>query len=416
MSYVEKIKAGMSFLLQCQNTDGGISIGNSSDGKSGVWTTAECLDAILSSHYFELDVSALLVMFNMVQYLIDRFILSFKGDMGYWPIDQNNVPSTLTTGHAIHSLYNFKNKILDVYDFDSITIGGKSFSTSEIKNAIEVNIKKAIKWLFVNKQIDNGWSDTEKRGNKGKSSILCVYYVLKGYNAIGKTCENDKTVENACYYVKEAVKSIINNKKSGEAGSDLPNVLYGYSCLVSSGYFSKTDESLRKKIVDYINSRWKETYKTRKMPGLTGMTKSFIFNMPYIALDTLLIAEEYSLKNKINKLAKELIKKQAIDGSWSIQREDNKETTWVTAESIIVLGKVEQRFIQYQQKVLLPKKLSTLICVAVILSVITSSILIYYFAKSVIPGNDVIHSLPGAIIGLLSLISSIISIVGLFRK
>ena len=414
MSYTDNIKTGISFLLQSQNPDGGIAIANPGDKESGIWTTAECLDAIISSHYLEMDISALGKILKMVQYLNNNFNEDkSNADMGYWEAAVGDGASTMTTGHAIHSLHNFMNKILSVYGFESITIGGDTFSASDIKKKIEINISKAINWLQYNQQIDNGWNYTDK-GVKD-SSIFCVYYVLKGFNSIGKTSINDTTVNRACIFVKEAIKRIISDKSAGTE-SDLPNVLYGYSCLVSSGYFTKIDATFRKQILKYINKKWKHINKDIYMSGLSHRETPFIFNMAYIVLDALLVAEEYNLKNKINKLSKELAKKQNIDGSWTIKKNNKEESTWITAEAIIILGQIEQRFMKYQFDILVPQKLKLLLGTSVLFSVIASALLLYYYVQSISPNTNFIQGIPSAIIGILGIISSILSIVEMFRK
>lgn len=414
MSYTENIKTGISFLLQSQNPDGGIAIANHGDIESGIWTTAECLDAIISSHYLEMDISALGKILKMVQYLNNHFIVSNNDvEMGYWEVADGDGASTLTTGHAIHSLHNFMNKILSVYGFESITIGGDTFNASDIKKEITINISKAINWLQYNQQIDNGWGYTNKGIND--SSIFCVYYVLKGFNSIGKTSANDTNVNRSCIFVKEAIKRIISDKRAGTE-SDFPNVLYGYSCLVSSGYFTKTDVAFRKQILKYIDKKWRQINKKTYMNGLSHRDIPFIFNMEYIVLDALLIAEEYNFRTKINKISKELAKKQNLDGSWTIIKNNKTETTWNTAEAIIVLGQIEQRFMKYQFDVLIPRKFRFHLGISAIFSVIASALLLYYFVQNISPNNSFIQGIPNAIIGFLGISSSIITIVEMFRK
>ena len=430
MEFTENIISGMSYLFNAQKNDGGIAIADPTNAQSGIWTTAECLEAILSSHYLGLDISAYDKILKMVEFLTNHFqYCEQTNDMGYWEDTAGDRLPVIIAGHVIYSLNFFKNKILNNTNINSVNIEKTQYLFDNIRNKIDLETNAAIKWLLNNQQDDNGWSFTAKKNEK-KSEIFCVYYVLKAFKSRGSTSLNDPNINNACIFIKKAITEIINKTQYSE--TDLPNVLHGYCGLILSGYFKKSDVSFKEEILKYIKQKWKEIDKNTyvNMQNLNFLQIPYIFNMPYIALDTLMVAEEYTFKKQINILAKKYANSQTACGAWKIRKNDNDESTWVTAEAIIILGRIEQQFFDYQNKVSLPQKMKKYevanflfsMITAVLLLVISSSMFSVNFEsleKShifVILSQFKIFQIITFIIGFISLISSLITIIDFFKK
>lgn len=205
MSYNEVIKKGISFLKANQNTDGGIPIGKIGD-ESGYWTTAESLEAMLSTDYFQLSADNLQFIIKMVKYILDGFVECDVG--GFWEGKRGSGASTMTTGHVIYSLTLFLNKFLD-HDMEVIIENGKlriRFA-SLIKEIREV-ISKATLWMHATQNKDDGWGPNEH----SKSNIVCCYYVLKGLAAVGRNSETDNNVYSTCILIKKNIQSILKKR------------------------------------------------------------------------------------------------------------------------------------------------------------------------------------------------------------
>ena len=404
MPYMEQIKAGMSFLFKSQKPDGGIPIGCIDDEESGVWTTSEVLDAVLSSEYAQMDISYLDNILKMVLFLCDRFIVSSKdGTMGYWEARIGEKPSAPTTGHAIYSLQIFMNKVLNDSGIESFKVSGREIVLEVLKREINNCILKAIKWLQRNQQRDNGWGYSLK----DKSSVLCTYYVLKGFNAVGKNSKNDRSTEKACLFVKESIKRILGKKEPSRR--DLSMVLYGYCCLFESSFFTRTDDDFKEQISKYINTNWKH------LTGNTNINSSnkkvkYVYNMPYIALNTVLTVEDYSFEPKIRRLISDYVNKMELDGSWRLEKNGKTETTWVTAEAIIVLNKAQENFAKYESSIIMPKRLKTLISITVMFAAVSAIVLLCYIISLAQISNDVKSSITNIIFTTIGLLSSIITI------
>lgn len=417
MAYSEHIKLGISYLLKSQNIDGGISKDFPESKISGVWTTAESLEAILSSENLQFNISTLDNLILMANYLIQKFIVVEEDDCGYWEIADGEGASTMATGHTIYALQTFSNKILTGCELEAIVLLGKIFTIAEIKKAINECTQKGFKWLQDNQQIDNGWSYTCKLKSK-HSTNLCAFYVLKGYQALGRTIQNDGSMHQACLHIKERIVRLISSNV--ELETSMPEVLYGFTCLHSCGYFTKSEIDLKNRIIKYINRHWKIIKKCvdfgRAFESDSNSTSyiKYVNNMPYIALNAFLISEEYSVSRKLKKLIEYLISNK-VDGEWVIYKGKKKETTWVTAEAVLAFNLAQKKLIRYENNVVRKKREKTLTVAGCVLSAICTVFFIYYFAQQAI-SSDIIQALPNGLVALLGAISSVISIIEVFRK
>lgn len=417
MAYSEHINLGISYLLKSQNADGGISKDCSDSKISGVWTTAESLDAILSTENLQFNISTLDNLILIANYLIQKFIVDDDNNCGYWEIVDGEGASTMATGHTIYALQTLSNKVLTNCDLDAIIISGKTYNIAEIKNEISECTQKGFKWLQNNQQLDNGWSYTLKTEGK-QSTNLCVFYVLKGYQALGRTTQNDTSMYQACLSIKERIVKLINSNNDLEIS--MPEVLYGFTCLHCSGYFTKSEADFKKRIMKYINRHWKVIKKYVTFGGAFESNRNsvkyteYVNNMPFIALNAFLVSEEFSMSRKLKKLIQYLINNK-VDGEWAIYKGEKKETTWVTAEAVLALNQAQQKFIKYENNIIRRKREKALTIASCVLSAVCATFFIYYFVQQII-ASDVVLALPNGLIALLGIVSSLISIVEAFKK
>lgn len=412
MPYSEYINEGLAYLFNSQNKDGGIAIGCPSDSESGIWTTAEALDAVLTSNFLQFNISVLDNVFSMANFILEKFIV--QNNEGYWEIADGDGPSTATTGHAIHSLHIFSTKVLTNCDIESIGVSDKLYNIAQLKQKISIYIDKAISWLRSNQQLDNGWGHSCK-SNQSSSSVLCTYYVLKGFNTLGLINDRDFNVTKANMFIKQKIQGII-TKKEKTNDTNLAEILYGYTSLVNSNFFVKADDQFKKTVLKYIKRHWKEIKLCVASPDIRHQEEIFVNNMPYIALNAFLTAEEYAFASKISKLIKYLISLKQTDGSWAVTKPEKKETTWVTAEIVLVLHLAQTKFEKYQRNILGKKKLKVLIFSNIVLCLISSAFLLYYFSQQIIASGNILVAIPNAIIAVLGVVSSIISIIGVFKS
>ena len=420
MAYSECIKSAKDFLFSMQNEDGGIKISHKSSNQSGIWTTAESLHAIVTSDCIKMDVFTMGSIIKMIDYLKTKFIVcEDKSDCGYWEIKDGDGASTMTTGHAIKALKASLNQVLTRCNIDKISISLKEIVISEFINEINTCIDKAVKWLQLQQQVDNGWSCTCADA-KQESTVLATYYVLLGLNSVGKDYQ-DECVGRACLYVKRTIQNVLDTKEYSQ--DLLADILYGYPCLYSSDYLTQSDAQLKEEIMRFIKHHWNDLKKCMKVHDMHHKTIPFINYFPYIALNALLTVEDYTYETKVRKLINYFVSQGKKDGYWSVLKEGKdgiEDSTWVTAEALLVLSQAQRKYQKYYNKIVTSKRIKLLRISSIVFGLTSSVLLLYYFVTSVIhAGADTANmweTILSAILGALGAITSIISIIDIVKK
>jgi len=420
MAYSEYIKSAIDFLLKMQNDDGGIKISNRDSKISGIWTTAESLDAIITSNFLSIDISIFDEIIRMMDYLKTKFIVCAENpECGYWEIAEGRGASTMTTGHSIRALQICLNKVFHCCDIKKITLSTKEIVVADFVSDIKACIDKAVRWLQFQQQVDGGWSYADINSNE-KSSILATYYVLLGLNCVGKNCGNDSYVSKSCLFIKRIIENILETKQYSQ--DSLAEILYAYPCLYSSGYFTQSDTHFKTRMMKFINHHWREIKSCMAVHDLHHKTIPFINNLPYIALNAVLTVEDYTYETKIRKLIAYFVSQRKLDGSWGVLKNDVEDTTWVTAEAILALSQVQHTYQTYYNKIVASKQIRLFKVSSIALGLICSLFLLYYFFTSVIPTGtepaniDYWKTIPSFIFGVLGAATSIFSIIDIVKK
>lgn len=429
MPYTDMIKSASEYLFECQKDDGGIAFSNRNDALSGVWTTAEVLEAMLLHNQINRGLSTLDELIHMVQYLLNKFIICKDGtNTGYWEDVDGNGPSTTSTGHTIYSLQTFSNIYLENSKVSYIEFDiDESIDLKKLKQRIRSCIEKGINWLLDNQQADKGWCWTEKN-DKEESKVLCTFYVLKGMNAIGSN-ENSRSVEKACLFIKETIEDELNRKveqlNEKQRIRCLAYIMYGYIALLESKYLKQGDINLKDRIMNYIKHNCKNL--SNYIDSKKIQERNFVYNIPYIALNVFLRTEEYTFKNEIVRLLDYFQKQKDKYGYWEVEKNGIKETTWVTAEAMIVLSLAQSNYIKFKNNVLMPQKQRRLKKILLITTFTTSvllSILIWHYLflsftnYEINPPStfSIISAVFSGFVSVVGFISSIITLVEHFKK
>lgn len=428
MNYGEVIQKGIRYLKSSQNPDGGIPI-RGIDDNSGYWTTAEALEAIVSTVYLIMNTDYLRFLIKMVSYLLaGQYVIN---DKGYWKEEDNpNArPSTVTTAHVIYALKLCQNNVFGEDDDIKVSIGEKDYSIIELNSTIEDAVKKGTNWLLSIKNSDDGWGRDEQNG----SNVLCTYYVLKGLSAVGKNAGSDHSVKEACYYLKRTVKEVLKKENTNLDYEDLIILLYGYSGMKLAGYFQIHDKLFEEKIVKFINVNWASIYSQclAEQQQHSRLIEGYDLNLPWITLNVLLSFGIFEANEKrIKGLLEWYTNHQHDEGFWCIEevkrtfyddcRQSQQEeestfvneviTTWITAEIINDFNLAQTRFVQYEADVVTPKKVRLGSAFIIILLAI-DLIGFVSFLYMIVSGNgSVYEKLFTAIVTLIGLISSVVTI------
>lgn len=411
MKYENVIKNAISFLISTQNEDGGISNECGGINKSGCLTTSETLEAFITTDFYPLNLYNILVIINMINYLLDNYII-LSENMGYWRT--GNQSSTMTTGHVIYSLNLVSNKFFSdktIINIKTIKIDDQIININSLKNRINTCTENAFNWLLSIKNIDNGWGRTENQN----SNATCCYYVLRAFLSKGLKANNNTTVNLACVFIENNLNKLI-LKKRKIGNEEFAEILYSYITLCDCEYILKYNAKVKNQILSIIYKRWKIIYQSFKF-NLNKKNDEFINNLPWLALNVLMKTESYRYNRKIDNLIKYLLSNQETDGSWCIYKGQNKCNTWITAEILNDFDLIHKRYENYIKQILSKRKfkkliISNTILLLVCIGFILTCLILYFFFDNI----NVLNSAWSFIIALIGLVSSFITIFDYFSN
>lgn len=384
-----EIRRGIQFLLSVQNADGGVPATKPGD-VSGCWTTAEALDALLSTPYFPDE--QLYRLRNMVEFLLESQLLEddsletketssplHQGEevreflipptlpeatlVGGWPLVVSGPrPSTMTTGHCVAALARAQ----------------RIFHTNEeLKDGIARAKEAGINWLHLNQNHDGGWGVEPAVGPAGKESrMISTTYALRGYFEEGYSSANSKDVREGIRFIYSSVNSDGGWGKKPGVDSNACNTARAVTALIRSGEYSPT-QPIIKKAAKFItdskprNRLWElgtETYIVKGAPGQTIYNE----NAPFDVLEAYLRVGYTG--PEVRELVMWYLKNQEDDGRWYLGSNGFKVrelSTWPTNEAIFVLDLACEKhlrhvFDEFQRKGIPKKWQRTLIVLSAI--------------------------------------------------
>lgn len=119
------------------------------------------------------------------------------------------------------------------------------------------------------------------------------------------------------------------------------------------------------------------------------------------------------LFKKINYLLRKFVDQQSADGAWFVEKNEEKQTTWITAEIIIDFNLAQTRYLKYQNDIVFVKKYKMIIAANMVLGVLCIFSILGY-TWSCLMGSTVWYEYIWSFaITLLGVISSIITIISI---
>lgn len=160
--------------------------------------------------------------------------------------------------------------------------------------------------------------------------------------------------------------------------NDFAYLLYGYMSLKLSIFFRKYDREFEIRINNFIQKKWKKLQQDSTSKELASASNSFLNNLPWILLNTLMQSENYTYSKKISILLEKYIDQQSPDGSWYVIKNGQKETTWITAEIVVDLNLAQTRFIKYRNDIIYKKQYQMVMLMNIILGLLCFFSIIAY--------------------------------------
>lgn len=343
------ILKGAKFLLDLQNSDGGIKLEDENSDISGIWVTAETLEFFLQSRVLPMTC------YEQVKKMI-IFILDCQKENGAWPVlTKTSSNSTVTTGHS-------------VYVLKLALCGG--FVENELESQIRQAIKKGEEWLrdnVANRTSIAFWGAENKvnkslNPNKDESSrmefVFTTYYAIIGlldpalYS--GRSAIDINIIKKVYRFFSDQAQWFVNKYTSianidklqisdfAKIASTICRVINGLM-LIDNDISSTTLNGL-KKILELCN---KSSYMTTSISINTqkvgSSAETYNNNTPYdmgMALVNLHTDAKF-----IEEIVQEYIDHQETEGYWFLNFSSSyKWNTWPTAEALIFLEMAAKKY------------------------------------------------------------------------
>ena len=344
-SQIEKsISEGVGYLMSCQRDDGGLKFENESSTISGIWTTAECLEFLLSSKYVPITA------FNKVSKMLD-FILSTQRDDGSWPVlmgenpGQHQMSSTIATGHCIYVLR-------------LSSVG--NFLNYQEQSRTETAIRKGKTWLkgcIVEKNGYGFWPgqysteqlDPTRDERTRMDYVFSTFYAMMAFLPINGTGKDSIILDKVYrFFVSQAewFCDSYEEKDCSQLDDATISKIASSICRITSALFMLKNGSipsaLKERIVKATHICSKNPFITTgidvntQSPGFSvqefNNNTPFDYGMALMWLET----DAVSLKAIIDQY----LRKQTTDGGWYLNFSSTfSRKVWTTAEALMVLEK-----------------------------------------------------------------------------
>jgi hypothetical protein len=320
-----QVAAGIGYLLDHQNPDGGIPATAPSQS-SGSWTTASTLEALVSSRHCPQDRYDQLR--EMVRYLIDSRIAD-----GGWPMAKaSSHASAMATGHAIAAVVRARY----LYPRDS-----------SVLLSLDTAVQQATEWLLQHQNPEGGWGIEPTTTDGNASRLISTVYALRSLLAQGQTSKSSQAVQRATSYLITLFNDDGGCGSGLHAKSDVCSTSRALYVLIESGAQARS-APLIKKALSFITrhgDRWvvlTEKYVSRTASGMI----TYHGNTPYDVLMALLSAGGH--RSHVQQLVRSYLSAQnTADGSWILSDErtvDTSISTWSTAEAVSALDRAWEVF------------------------------------------------------------------------
>lgn len=328
MNLKQRIARGYAYLTQIVNDDGGIPAISEGD-VSGVWTTAEALEVIVTLPCIPHE--RLTLASRMWSFLLSTQLHSSSETKGAWPLVKSGIRgSAMATGHTVAA-------VKRAYEY---------FGTS-CPPTLEQAAEEALHWLGQFQADDGGWGvepATPPHGSQPR--MISTVYAVLAYTASGFSIETSQNLRKAKQWILSMRDQ--NGGFRGGAGHepDPCNTARAIRALIEMRAVSTQD-----KIVTEAVHFLRRT-KPKGMPWSTK-TESFVIegssgevvfnsNTPADALIALLLIDVHN--PMIVDLVNWFQANQQSNGSWPLTPDDPSRShicTWSTSEALMGLGQYE---------------------------------------------------------------------------
>lgn len=355
---VKAILKGAKYLFGTINYDGGVKFEDESSITSGAWVTAETLEALLSSAVLPLPA------YNKIEPMIE-FLIHSQNDDGSWNvlIEKNGAkkPSSISTGHCIYAL--------------KLAMVGGYLNTTNIKQAVE----KGEQWLrsgmcCIEKNgyvfwaaepiVDFSSIDPNADVRSRMGYVFSSFYAVMGLiNPSGYKVINDmdgNLLDKSMRFFRKQAEFFAEMYKSKSEIDKLDDDILQFSKVSSTicriinaidilniEIASNLRDSLHEVLLLCAKNPFMTTSITVHTNKLQGYTATYNNNTPFDMANAFLsVGADLEI---LDLIVSQYIRSQNTEGSWFLNFSSAYTIkTWTTAEAIIVLNRVLERYVDIE--------------------------------------------------------------------
>lgn len=314
----------VEWLLRQQNEDGGIPAGKPGD-RSGCWTTAATIAAILGNGYNYEEVR------NLVEFLLKKQYRD-KVKYGSWPLILAYPASVLATADAVRSLVMVETRVISQIS----------------RQRIRVAISDGVKWLLeVYRPLEGAWSYSQD-GRDQPDSLFATCSAVLAVSQTGNLTPNMRDeVRDYILECQDRTTGGWRSSKSLKADVNASDTARALVTLMEADLLPPSHGAIRKGF-RYLRQQARRTIRTQKVSITSRRDAAETVVNNNTACDMLIA---FSMGRRFadygySKCAHFLMSTiDNVRGYWELQDEEHSEriSTWPTADWLIsqaaMLGK-----------------------------------------------------------------------------
>lgn len=318
--------AGLRYIVRHLNIDGGVPAVKPGDA-SGGWTTAEAIEAIVTSTWPAIEFAEHLE--RMAKYLIDSQFGIKSSSAGGWPfVSGSTIASTMATAHATIALSLCSHLV-----------------SADTRCRAESAVRLARDWICNTQGADTGgWGVEPTAGRAGAMPrVVSTFLALRALKMVGFKPSSPHVQRGSNFLwtmrMGEGFRPFLEAPKA-----DVCSTVRACTALIESGACTSTDKTITSAVAFLKKNKSKEGLwglgsETYIPDGASG---EIIFNHNSTSEILEFLASYGALRDAQFELVGWLSKHQRDDGSWFLGANDIQKhdiLTWPTSESVLALSK-----------------------------------------------------------------------------
>jgi Prenyltransferase and squalene oxidase repeat len=392
----QRLWSGYKFLATILNDDGGIPAISESD-VSGIWTTAEGLEAVLSVPAIPQERFTLA---SRMWALLIETQLAESDHAGAWPLVKLGTRgSAMATGNAITAISRCQ-----------------AYFGARCPDELTAASDRAIAWLTQYQSEDGGWGvEPSTRPTGAQPRMISTTYAVAGFTAVGYTVETSQVLRKAKHWLL-SMRGDNGGFRGGQGHPTDPcNTSRAVRALIEMRALTPDDKTVHTALRYLISQKpkgrlWTPTTESFVIEGSSGEV-IFNSNTPFDALMALLQADPTN--PAVIEIVRWYESNQQMNGSWALTPDDPSRShicTWSTNEALIGLSAYSRDTPDVSAVISRRERWSKRIIVAVALALLLETLLLLRVNNALVRAWNAIPKAVQTIILLSVILATVVNL------